>query len=92
MYVKINVYFFNFLPQWNQKNIYNTPFYATREKRLKIARLTNKYLEKYSTLNNFKFINIFEELIDESGNINSAYIHDDVHFNRKIIPSMLKQI
>lgn len=91
-YPKINLYVFNILPQGNQKNIYNTPFYANRKKRLSIARLTNTYLKKYSTLNNFKFINIFEELIDKSGSINSDYVFDDVHFNRKIIPSILKQI
>lgn len=91
-YPKINIYVFNVLPQGEQGNIYNYPFYASKKERSKIAVRVNRYLKKYSNLNNFKFIYIFDKLIDKYGNRKKEYVFDDVHFNRKIIPYILKQI
>ncbi len=91
-YPMLNVYVFNVLPQGEQANIYKYPFYADRNERLKIAQKVNKYLEKYSRTNRFKFIYIFDKLVDKYGNRKKEYIFDDVHFNRKIIPYVLKEI
>ncbi len=91
-YPGINIYVFNILPQGEQKNIYKYSFYANRKTRLKIAKKVNKKLSQYSKINNFKFIYIFDYLVDKYGNRKKEYIFDNVHYNRKIVPYILNQI
>lgn len=88
----INVYIFNVLPQGEEGNIYNFSYYASESKRKDIAEKLNKYLEKYSKINNIKFINIYSKLIDKNGKRKKEYIFDDVHFNKKIMPHVLSYI
>lgn len=91
-YAKLSIYVFNVLPQGEQENIYNYPFYASRKKRSKIAERVNDSLKKYTNSNNFSFIYIYDKLVDKYGNRKKEYIFDDVHFNRKIISYILDKI
>jgi len=88
----INIYVFNVLPQGEEGNIYNFPYYADREKRAAIAVEVNKKLEIYSKKANYKFIDIYNMLIDSKGRRKKEYVFDDVHFNRKIIKFVLEEI
>jgi len=91
-YPLITIYIFNVLPQGEQENIYNVPFYASRKERSKIVETMNRMLKEYSKKNDFKFIYIYDKLIDKNGKRQMKYIFDDVHFNRKIIPYVLDSI
>jgi hypothetical protein len=74
------------LPQGEEGNIYNFPFYAERKKRSKIAEEINKKLKEESRRNKFEFIYIYNNLIDKKGSRIKKFVFDDVHFNRKIMP------
>ena len=56
------------------------------------AEKMNKPLEEYAKLTDIKCINIYNKLIDESGERKRKYIFDDVHFNKKIIPHIFENI
>lgn len=88
----LNIYIFNVLPQGEQGNIYNYPSYATRKKRIIIAEKMNKILRAYARKYNFKFIYIYNKLIDKKGDRKKEYVYDDVHFNRKIMPLVIDSI
>ena len=88
----INMHIFNVLPQGEEKNIYNFPYYADRKKRTHIAERLNAELKKQCLENNFKFIYIYDNLIDKAKNRKKEYIYDEVHFNRKIVPFVIKEI
>ncbi len=91
-YPLINIYVFNLLPQGEEDNIYNYPFYASREKRMKIAEKMNLVLRRYIKKNKFKFIYIYDYLIDKGGNRKKEYIYDLIHYNRRIIPLVLENL
>ncbi len=91
-YPLINIYVLNVFPQGEEKNIYNYPFYANREKRILIGKKMNKELRDFSNKNNFKFVYVYEQLIDKKGKRIKKFMFDDVHFNRKIMPFVLKSL
>lgn len=91
-YPLTSIYVFNVLPQGEEENIYNYHFYANRKERVKIAEKMNQFLREYSKRNNFKFIYIYDKLINKKGERKKEYAFDDVHYNRKIIPYMLDYI
>jgi len=88
----LNIYVYNVLPQGEEKNVYDFPYYAAKAKRRIIAEKLNKELKEQSALNSFKFIYIYDNLIDENKNRKKEYIFDDVHFNRKIMPLVINAI
>jgi lysophospholipase L1-like esterase len=83
---------FNILPQGEQGNIYNVPYYASRDKRTAIAAKMNKMLKFYSEKEKYKFIDINNKLIDSTGRRKKEYIFDDVHFNRKIMKFVSEEL
>ena len=89
-YPLINIYVFNVLPQGEEENIYNYPFYASREKRKKIASEMNEKLKKIVKIKRFNFINVYDQLVDSKGRRIKKFVFDDVHFNRKIMPFVVK--
>ena len=89
-YPLINIYIFNVLPQGEEENIYNYPFYANREKREKIALEMNKRLKKIAKIKKFNFISIYDHLVDGKGKRIKKFVFDDVHFNRRIMPFVVK--
>lgn len=91
-YPFIDIYVFNILPQGEEENIYNFPYYASREKRSMIAREMNKKLKKEVFKNKFKFIYIYDNLIHKNGERIRKFVFDDVHFNRKIMPFVLSSL
>lgn len=88
-YPEINIYVFNVLPQGEEENIYNIPHYASIERRGEIAKKMNLYLNKQVVKKKFKFVNIYNNLIDKKGRRKSKFIFDKVHYNKKIIPFIL---
>jgi lysophospholipase L1-like esterase len=91
-YPYINIYVYNILPQGEEKNIYNFPYYAAKARRRIIAEKLNRELKEQSALNTFKFVYIYNNLIDENKNRKKEYIFDDVHFNRKTMPFVINAI
>lgn len=91
-YPLINVYTFNVPPQGEEENIYNYPYYASRDKRMAIAAAVNNKLKTYSKRNNFKFIDVYSKLIDKNGNRKREYVFDDIHYNRKIMQFVIKEL
>lgn len=91
-YPLINIYVFNLLPQGEEGNIYNYPFYAARKERIKIAEKMNKSLRIYTEMNNLRFIYIYDQLIDKKSNRKKQYTYDLLHYNRKIMPLVLKEL
>ncbi len=91
-YPLISIYVFNVLPQGEEKNIYNYPFYAEREKRSLIAKKMNDKLRDFSNKNHFKFVYIYDKLIDKNGERLRKFVFDDVHFNRKIMPYVIESL
>jgi hypothetical protein len=91
-YPLINIYIFNILPQGEEGNIYNYSYYADRNKRSSIAVSVNNKLRINSKKENFKFIDIYDKLIDEKGNRKREYVFDDVHFNRKIMKFIAEEL
>lgn len=91
-YPKINIYVFNVLPQGEEENIYKYPFYASLKKRSVIAININKYLKDYSDKNKFKFVSVYDLLIDKYGKRKKEFIFDKVHYNKKIIPYIINQL
>jgi lysophospholipase L1-like esterase len=88
----VNIYVFNVLPQGEEANIYNFPHYADRDKRSSIAMLMNTRYKEYSEKENYKFIGIYNKLINASGHRKKEYVFDDVHFNRKIIKFVVEEL
>jgi hypothetical protein len=91
-YPLIKMYIFNVLPQGEEENIYNFPYYADRNKWVLIAGLMNDKLKEYAKNNNFKFIDIYDKLINKNGDRKKEYIFDSVHFNRKIMQFVIKEL
>lgn len=91
-YPLIDIYVFNVLPQGEEENIYNFPYYASREKRSMIAKEMNKRLKKEASKNKFKFIYIYDNLINNKGERIRKFVFDDVHFNRKIMPFVVSAL
>lgn len=88
----ITVYIFNVLPQGEQGNVYNYPYYASLDKRKRITEKLNDSLKKYAKINNIKFIDIYNKLVDKNRMRKKKYAFDDVHFNKKIMPYVLDYI
>lgn len=91
-YPLVSIYVFNVLPQGEEKNRYKYPFYADRKKRLQIAVRMNERLKRHSSKNNFRFIQVYEKLIDNKGDRIKKFMFDDVHFNRKIMPFVVNAL
>ncbi len=91
-YPLINIYVLNVLPQGEEKNIYNVHHYASRDMRSSIALETNKELKAYAKKENFKFIEIYDKLIDKSGQRKKEYVFDEVHYNRKITRFIIDEL
>jgi hypothetical protein len=88
----VNIYVFNVLPQGEEENIYGSTHYATRDKRSSIAALTNSAYRENSEIAGFKFIEIYNKLIDAKGQRKREYVFDDVHYNRKIMKFVIKEL
>lgn len=82
----------NVFPPGEEKNIYNTKFYPSRSLHMKIVRMFNATLEKFCSENNFLFLSVFEELINESGIRLKEYVFDNVHYNKNINPLIIKEL
>lgn len=82
----------NVLPAGSEKNIYNTKFYPSRSLHQKIVRLFNEKLNLGCKKNNFIFISVFDELIDQHGERIQKYVFDDVHYNRQAIQFIRNEI
>lgn len=91
-YPLINIYVLNVLPQGEEENIYNVPHYASREARSSFVLEMNKKIKELTKKENFKFIDIYDKLIDEEGKRKKEYVFDDVHFNRKITKFIIDQV
>lgn len=44
---------------------------------------TNKIIEENSSKYNYKYINLYDKLVDDDGNLNSDYTYDGLHINDK---------
>lgn len=91
-YPLIDIYVFNILPQGEEKNVYNFPYYASKKLRTIIAEKFNEKLKIKCKKNKLKFINIYDNLINNKKNRKKEYVYDEVHFNRKIIPFVINEL
>jgi len=82
----------NVLPAGEEKNIYNTKFYPSRDLHQKIVNLFNKKLNLECEKNSLIFISVFNELIDKEGKRIRKYVFDDIHFNKQIISFIIDKI
>lgn len=82
----------NVLPPGEEKNIYNIQYYASRELQLKIIKEFNKQLRELCLKNNYIFLSVFNELLDNSNKRLKKYIFDSVHYNKKIVPFIIKEL
>jgi lysophospholipase L1-like esterase len=91
-YPLINISIFNILPQGEEQNIYSSPHYVDWSKRSLIAILMNNKFRCYAKKMNFKFLDVYNRLIDKKGNRKKEYVFDFVHFNRKIMKLVLEEL
>jgi len=82
----------NIFPPGEQQNLYNYPYYASREIRMLITKKLNKQLKQYTQNNNILYLELFNELIDSDGNRIKKYIFDQIHYNCDILPLIIKEI
>lgn len=88
----INIFVFNILPTGEEGNIYNFSFYPDEKQRRDIIKKMNNRLKAQCYENNFSFIYIYDSLVNKGGYRRKEYIHDKVHFNRKIIPFIISEL
>lgn len=79
-----NLAVFNVVPAGEQPNIYNYPFYGTREQRQNIAKKFNSKLKKICKKNHIIFIDIFNQLSTPKGNRLEYLKLDRIHYSAKI--------
>jgi lysophospholipase L1-like esterase len=92
LYPHINFMLFNVLPPGEQGNFYNYEHYADRPTRLTITEQFNQKLQELTTQHQIPFIQTYHELINKNKDRLAELIFDDIHFNNKIIPFIIKDI
>jgi hypothetical protein len=91
-YPHITLMAFNVIPQGEQGNYYNYPFYADRKTRQEITVKMNTKLKELAKEKNIIFIETFDILLEPSGERKKEYIFDEIHFNNGIIPYITEEI
>jgi len=76
---KIKVYVISLYPINAKAKIYS-PFFTRPRKNKKIKELNN-HLQEYCTLNNIEFINVYDNLTDNNGNLDKNYTVEGLHLN-----------
>jgi hypothetical protein len=89
---KSTIIVMNVLPPGEEKNIYNTPFYPSRELHMRIVQIFNSKLKKFCLENNFLFLSVFEKIITKSKSRKRKYVFDAVHYNTNIIKLVLTEL
>lgn len=91
-YPKMNFVICGVFPQGEQGNFYGTDFYADRKVRMNITKVFNFKLEVECGRNNIKYFSIFDKLIDKREERIKKFVHDEIHFNKKILPFILWEL
>jgi hypothetical protein len=79
----ISFFVFGIPPPGTIKNIYNYPFYADKETRVRIYAEFNSALKKFCLDNNYRYLDIQSKFADRSGFMSKNFASDDVHLNHK---------
>ena len=66
-------------------NEYKYPFYGTPEVRSQINRTFNEKLKAFCQKNDYRFIDIYDKVVDENGFMLKEYAGDEIHLNRKAV-------
>lgn len=85
VYPNVKILVFNVLPPGEQGNIYGYPYYAKRDIQYAITEKMNEQLRMMCQKQQYMFVDIFKELIDNNGNRKKIYKADDVHINKKAV-------
>jgi lysophospholipase L1-like esterase len=70
-------------PASRDENMYNCPFYASKDMRVHISRLFNRKLKEFCEDKNYIYIEFQSKFEDESGLISEIFSEDTIHLNMK---------
>jgi len=79
-------------PAGHQENIYGFTYYAPVETRVLINREFNEKLANFCREKGFKFINLYQKVVDERGFILKEFAADKIHLNEKVVPFVRHEI
>lgn len=82
----------NVFPQGEQANVYNIEHYAGRAVRMEITKKFNKRLEEKCREHNIVFLKVFAQLLDRNEIRKKKFVHDEIHFNNKIVPFIIWEL
>lgn len=68
------------------------PTYGSCEKRNQVTKLFNDYSKHFCKMNKWKFISIFEELIDKNGLTKMDFYRDAIHLSQKVMPLVKERL
>lgn len=83
------------IASWTEEKPYNGPSFGTNIERNNVTKIFNNYLNQVCLENEFKFISIFEEMLNKDGSTNSIYLDDfgtGIHLSQKSMPLILKKL
>lgn len=82
----------NVLPSGEQENIYDVKHYPSRDLHLEIVKKFNKELKIFCEKHDLVFLEVFDELLDKKGERIKEYVFDSVHYNKKILPFIIREL
>jgi hypothetical protein len=91
----INKAIFAPIASWTEEKPYDGPSFGTNLERNNATYIFNKYLKKACVENDFIFISIFEDMLNNDGTTNSNFLDDfgtGIHLSQKSMPLILKTL
>lgn len=80
---------------WSDLKPYTGPSFGTQIERNSITYKFNSFLEKFSKENDFIFVSMYDEMLNEDGTTIHEYLDDwegcHIHLNQKIMPQTLEK-
>ena len=89
------ILFWGPIASWNSDKPYSGPSYGTNEDRNLVTKIFNKKLEQESKTNNFDFITIFYDMLNNDMTTNLYYLDDwegsHMHLSQRSMPIILQK-
>ena len=77
---------------WSDEKPYSGPSYGSNIERNNVTKIFNEYLHKFCLKNNFKFVSIFEEMLNSDGTTNPYYFMDNIHLSQTAMPTIIEKL
>jgi lysophospholipase L1-like esterase len=88
----VNFCVYSIPPAGVQGNIYNYPYYASREIRGQIIKEFNEKLKNFCEENSIKLIDIYPKVSDGKGFVLEEFAADEIHLNDKIVKLTIEEL